>query len=209
MSDLFCPVSIVLARHGEAEYEAPVVGNLGGSLTMRGRDQAAELARSLADRRVAMIYSSSLARAVQTAEIAAAVLAVPVRVRHELREFEVGDFAGLPFALDVFAPVFARWSAGDLSTGCPGAETGADVVRRVSGELESVADQHRGETVLVVSHGGAIQLTAPAVAPGIGDVWEPDRWLGYCGTAELEGDADGWQCHSWAGEQLGGVGGAR
>lgn len=207
MSDLFCPVSVVFARHGEAEYEAPVVGNLGGSLTLRGRDQAAELARSLADRRVAMIYSSSLARAVQTAEIAAAVLAVPVRVRHELREFEVGDFAGMPFDVDVFAPVFARWRAGDLTAGCPGAETGADVVRRVSGELGSIADQHRGETVLVVSHGGAIQLSAPALASGIGDVWAPERWLGYCGTAELEGDADGWMCHSWAGKPPGGASG--
>lgn len=205
MSDLFCPASVVLARHAEAEYEAPVVGNLGGSLTLRGRSQAADLAGSLTDRRVAMIYSSSMARAVQTAEIAAAALGVPVRVRHELREFEVGDLAGMPFALDVFEPVFARWRVGDLSAGCPGAETGADVVRRISEELASVADQHRGETVLVVSHGGAIQLAVPALAPAVGDVWEPERWLSYCGTAELEGDADGWRCHTWAGTAPGGI----
>ena len=200
MSDLYCPATFVLARHAEAEYESTLaVRHAGGSLTGPGREQAHELGERLATRRVAMVYVSDLARAVQTGEIAAGVLGVPVRVRRGLREFDIGDLEGSPFEASLFDPVVQRWRAGDLDVGCPGAETGRDVVRRVSAELHRIADEHRGETVLVVSHGGAIQLTAPALAPAIGDCWADDRQLRPAAAAEMEADADGWRCLSWGG----------
>jgi broad specificity phosphatase PhoE len=203
MSDLFCPASIVLARHGEAVYEDEhAMADKGGSLSLRGRAEAAELADSLQDRKVAMIYASSMTRAVQTAEIAAAALGVPVRVRHDLREFDIGDLVGQRFDLRLFEPVAARWRAGDLAAGCPGAETGADVLTRVKGVLETIADEHRGETVLVVSHGGAIKLAVSALARGVGDCWTDQRELPGCAVVELEADADGWRCLSWAGSPL-------
>jgi broad specificity phosphatase PhoE len=63
----------------------------------------------------------------------------------------------------------------------------ADRYRRA---LEEIADVHRGETVLVVSHAGVMALVLPRLATngGIGGEREPAR----PGVAELLIDADGW-----------------
>ena len=94
MSDLQCPTRVFVARHGEAEYETDLVCDDGGSLTALGRQQARELGASLSGERIARVWTSSLSRAVQTAEIAAGVLGVDVVVREGLREYGVGDLAG-------------------------------------------------------------------------------------------------------------------
>ncbi len=199
MSDLFCPATLVVARHGEATYDViGIASDDGGWLTDLGRRQAAELAGRLADRRLAAIWCSDMSRAVQTAEIVAAVLGAPVRVRHDLREASVGGFAGLPDPRGIFDPVFQRWIDGDLTASAPDAETGEDVVRRMSGELESAADQFRGETVLVVSHGGAIGVTLPMLASNVPRDYARGRPLNNCATCELDVDADGWLLRTWA-----------
>lgn len=202
MSDLYCAATLVVARHAEAVYESELAWDAGGSLTLAGRDQARALAESLLHRKVASIWCSEMSRAVQTAEIAAAILGVPVRVRSGLREFAVGDLAGQPFTLDLFADVIAAWRAGDLSVGCPGAETGSDVVRRVTAELASVADEFRGETVLVVSHGGALQLTLPRLATNVSTDLGFSEPIDNVGTCELAADADGWVLKTWNGKPV-------
>lgn len=204
MSDLFCAATLIVARHGEAECDEPdLASDDGGSLTLRGRAQSKALAESLADRRIAAIWCSDMARAVQTAEIVAASLVVPVRVRPGLREFSVGEFAGHTDTADLCADVFSAWTAGDLSGGCPGAESGADVVRRVGAELQSLADEYRGETVLVISHGGSISLTLPRLASNVGDDFAVGRPIDNVGECELAVDADGWVLHRWNSEWLG------
>jgi 2,3-bisphosphoglycerate-dependent phosphoglycerate mutase len=62
--------TILVARHAEAEYETHHWVDAGGSLTVDGRGQAAALGTGLADREVAHVWTSTYARAVQTAEIA-------------------------------------------------------------------------------------------------------------------------------------------
>lgn len=201
MSDLQCPATIIVARHGEAEYEDSLLVDRGGSLTIRGRHQAKALGESLIDRAVSVVYSSGMARAVQTAEIVACTLGVTVRVRDALREFSVGDFGGQPFRTgpdDPLGLVWRDWEVGDLSVGCPGAESGQDVVERMTGELETIADLHRGETVLIVSHGGAMWLTLPRLASNVADSFaSPGHRMGFCQTVELAVDADGWALVSW------------
>jgi probable phosphoglycerate mutase len=201
VSDLFCPATLIVARHGQAAYDAPgILSDDGGWLTDLGRKQAAALAADLADRRVAAIWCSDMSRAVQTAEIVAASLGVQVRVRSGLREAAVGGFAGQP--LEVFDSVFVRWLDSDLAAGAPGAETGADVVRRMTTELESAADQFRGETVVVVSHGAAIGVTLPRLANNVPSDYARGRELGNCATCRVAADADGWVLETWAGEPV-------
>ena len=97
MSDVHCPARIIVARHGEAEYETPEMNATGGSLTMLGREQARDLGERLRPERVAAVMCSELSRAVQTAEIAAGVLGLPVRVRERLHESPAGDYLGRPY----------------------------------------------------------------------------------------------------------------
>ena len=113
MSDLHCPARIIVARHGEAEYESDAMTAAGGSLTALGRDQARALGERLSGERVAGIVTSDLARAVQTAELVARVLDLPVRVREGLQEFPPGDFWGRPYDHAFFGDRWRRrgWPA--------------------------------------------------------------------------------------------------
>lgn len=192
MSDLQCPTTVFLTRHGEAEYETDVFSGSGGSLTRRGREQARELGRRLAGERVAAVYCSSVARAVQTAELAAAQLGVDVVVREGLQEFGPGDLLGQAVGEGLFDDVMGAWLAGDADSRVAGGESGAEISTRVFAVLAGLADLHRGETVLVVSHGGAMCASlAHAGAPGLSiDV-------ANCASYRLEGDSGGWRPGGW------------
>ncbi|QIG42428.1 histidine phosphatase family protein [Nocardioides anomalus] len=193
MSALQCPTTLVVARHGEAAYESALWGDHGGSLTALGRRQATQLGESLRGRRIAHVWCSTMARAVQTAELAAAVLGVEVTTREGLREFGVGEHAGVPRAEDPFVETYLGWREGRVDTRVPGGETGREIAERVTAVLREVADAHPGETVLVVSHGGAIGLGVPAAARLLVE----QRRLGNGDTVEVTADAEGWACTRW------------
>ena len=197
MSSLQCPARILVARHGEAEYETDLCNDHGGSLTALGRKQARELAESLRAERIARVWCSPLSRAVQTAEIAAGLLGVDVAVREDLREYSVGALAGTSaHEKGYFEDVFRRWVEGDPDAAIEGGERIDDVVARVQAVLEEVADEHRGEAALVVGHGGSLLATLPQLA-GL----PRSRGLGVtlpnCGVIGLETDADGWRITRW------------
>jgi probable phosphoglycerate mutase len=165
MSDLQCPATVIVAVPAETELGDDGPGSA-GSLTSHGREQARALGESLRDRRVAAVWSSDLTPAKQIAEIAAAVLGIGVRVRPGLRD------------------------GGD---GRPG-ESSNEVVARVRRELETLADQMRGETALVVGHRGAVDLTlAELVGRRPGESLEPSDG---CACCELAVDAGGWVLRS-------------
>lgn len=196
---LHCPATVLLARHGAAAYEADTWSGEGGSLTRDGRAQAAALADRLHGRRVAHIYASTLARAVQTAEIVAARLGVVVTTRVGLQEFSVGDYAGLVRDTDPFAPTFQRWLDGDLDARVPGGETGAEVVTRAQSVLDDVADAHPGETVLVVAHGGILSLAVRNLL--IAESSVAPKQFANCAYAETELRSDGWRLTGWSDPQ--------
>ena len=193
MSDLQCPTRVFLARHGEADYETDLVTDDGGSLSATGRAQARALGERLLGERIARVWCSPLSRAVQTAEIAAGVLGVVVVVREDLREYGVGALAGTDASESAaLRPVFEAWVAGDDAARIPGGEAVAGIAARVSGVLDEVRDAHRGEGVLVVSHGGAIMVTVPVL---LDRPRETGHDLALPGGAHLalEGDDEGWR----------------
>ncbi|CUR53870.1 putative isomerase [metagenome] len=192
MSDLQCAARLIIARHGAAEYETDRWSDAGGSLTSAGRAQAAELGSGLD--RVSHVWTSARARAVQTAEIAARHQSVAVTTREGLREFDCGDFAGSPMSHDPFLATYQQWLDGSLDVRLPGAETGREIVERMRLTLTEIADGHRGETVLVVSHGGVVRLALPVLARLDGVVPSP---LANCATVELTIDADDWVVSRW------------
>jgi probable phosphoglycerate mutase len=203
VSDLQCPATVLVMRHGLSE------GNVtrrlsaaapGEPLTEIGRRQAADAAEALAGRNVARVYASPLLRARQTAEVLARALdAGSVVVLDGVRGFTLGDCEGSDSDEDWARvdAVFDTWLDGDLDAALPGAESGHDLVRRVAAALEEVADQHRGETVVVVSHGGAMSLALPWLAQNVPDDRSRGSGVPNCGVVELEGDADGWRLVSW------------
>ena len=192
-----CPATLVVARHGDAEYVDTVFSDEGGTLTADGRAQAATLAEEVADRRIAHVWCSDAARAVQTAEIAAARLGVGVTTRKALREVGVGALDGQPFSSDALCAVSDHWFRGDLDRSFPDGESGEDVIARYAEALAEIADVHRGETVLVVVHEIAACISLPSLARNVSlSVADRER-LDHCQTAELVIDDDDWALPGW------------
>lgn len=196
VSDLHCPATVLLARHGHASYVETWFSDEGGWLSATGRAQAERLAERVRERRVAQIYASDTSRAAQTAEIVAARIGLDgphaVVARKGLREVFVGDLLGAPFDVARLHEVTERWYAGDLEARWPGGESGTDVVGRYTEELEAIADEHRGETVLVVAHQTAASIALPALC-GLPLAVGRTHQLGCGEYAAIEGDADGWR----------------
>ena len=202
-SQLHCPATFVVVRHAEAAYERDVLSRDGGWLTPAGRAQAMELADRLAGRRVAAVMSSDLSRAVQTAELVAARLGVgpTVETRAGLREFDIGDWVGRPSTFSL-ASVVNAWAAGDLTVGCPGTETGGEIVARFVTVLQELADQYRGETVVAVSHGTAMQLALGTAATNSTTRFTFSRGVPNCGIADVECDENGLRLITFMGEVI-------
>ena len=172
---------ILLARHGETDWNR--VGRWQGHadppLNDAGRGQAAELAERLAGDGIAAIYSSDLRRASQTAHVVADRLGLAVIEDAGLREIDVGSWSGFTRA-EVerrFPEGYARWLDGEI--GHDG-ETREELTERVVGAVERIAAAHPDDTILVVTHGGAIRALRRYADGDPGDPIE------NCGTSSLE-----------------------
>ena len=189
MSDLQCPARVFLARHGEAAYETELLMDHGGTPDGERTGAGARAGGEAAGEKIAHVYSSTISRAVQTAELAAAVLGVAVTVREGLVELALGEALGRAGRDRHLRPRDAGLGGGRRRGRAPGSESAVEIAARVRPVLDDIADQHRGEAVLVVSHGGAIVATQAVLAFAPGRTWD----LPNCAYVELEGDADGWR----------------
>lgn len=168
--------TILLARHGETDWnrQSRWQGHADPPLNEFGREQARELAERLASEPISAVYSSDLRRAHETARIVAERLGLDVTAVPDLREVDVGEWSGLSVdeVHERFPAGIERWRAG--GKGWDGGESYGEMGRRVVGALERIAASHPDETVLVISHGGAIRAT---VAHARGMSYEQQRLL--------------------------------
>jgi broad specificity phosphatase PhoE len=149
-----------LVRHGETDWnrQRRIQGLTDIPLNETGREQARQTGHRLTRRRWDRIYSSPLSRARETAAIIAAEVGLPdAETVDALIERDYGDAEGLNFA-----EVERRYP--DRSA-VPGQESREDVMARVVPALRTLAAEHAGESILVVSHGGAIRAVLAAVDP--------------------------------------------
>ena len=159
--------TIYLARHGESDWNAAnrFQGLSDRPLTELGRRQAEALADQLAaTASPSAIYSSPLRRAFETAAIVGTRTGLEPRPVDDLREVDVGGWAGLSRS-DVesrFPEAFRRWLDG--GEGWEDGESYADMSARVLAALTGIAESHPGDQVLVVSHGGPIRAIQAAAA---------------------------------------------
>jgi probable phosphoglycerate mutase len=156
--------SVILVRHGESVVTVrQVVGGLGTceGLSALGVRQAEALRDRLADDKPSIdaLWSSTLPRAVQTAEIIAPVLGVDEIVTDaELVEQWHGEAEGLGFTEARRRYEFFDMRAEPDRTFAPGGESLRRFHDRVAAALARMVDGHAGQTVLVVCHGGVIDV---------------------------------------------------
>ena len=135
--------TLFLVRHGETVDNARQImqGQTQGELNERGKEQARQVARRLADETLDAVVSSDLQRAVQTAEIIAAPHGLTVMTTPLLRERDWGSFTGR-YIPDLQNEVWPD----DIET--------LDAMKaRARRFLDFVRDNYPGKTVLAVGHG--------------------------------------------------------
>lgn len=190
-----------IVRHGETDWnvERRIQGHIDIPLNALGRAQAEATARGLAGLAFAAAYSSDLARAWATAEIAAERLGLDLAAEPGLRERHYGVFQGLTTAeaAERFPEAHARYRVRDPNYDFEVGESLARLAARVTAAVETLAERHRGQMVLLVSHGGVLDicyrhatgrdLSAPRDFP------IPNAALNW-----IEVGAPGWRLCSWA-----------
>ncbi|HVQ18825.1 MAG TPA: histidine phosphatase family protein [Actinomycetes bacterium] len=171
--------SLVMVRHGETAWNAEgrAQGHADVPLSEVGHRQAEVVAPALASFEPARLWSSDLARALQTAEHVAAATRLPIEPDARLREYDVGKRSGL--TLEEFAAAFpeeyAAWLAEDPSRLVPGEETTEQVRDRVVPALrDCLASLAPGQTGIVVLHGACLKVGLMGL---LGWSWELSRTL--------------------------------
>jgi broad specificity phosphatase PhoE len=164
---------ILLARHGQTDFNAPPVriqGTLDPPLNDLGRAQARELADLVAGDGVAALYTSDMLRARQTAEIVAERLGLEPVVEPRVRECAWGAWEGR-LVEDIAREEPDAWQAwldaGESfrfpsAPGKPG-ESLAEHMQRTTAALDDIRS---GELpALVVCHGGTVRVALASRDP--------------------------------------------
>ena len=137
---------LILVSHALTQWnmEGRIQGHTDVPLNSRGRRMAECLAHYLADETIHAVYTSDLKRAYQTGQPTADLKQLPVQQDSRLREGRSRNqerssvYPTLPYAMEV--------------------ETPADVLERMNRALTDISLSHDGQTVLVVSHHGALEI---------------------------------------------------
>uniref|UniRef100_A0ACD5Y4Y0 Uncharacterized protein n=1 Tax=Avena sativa TaxID=4498 RepID=A0ACD5Y4Y0_AVESA len=152
---------VVVVRHGETSWNAShiIQGQMDPELNETGRQQALVVARRLSrEAKPAAVYSSDLRRAAETAQAIATACGVSNLVFDPaLRERHMGDLHGLVYDVanrrnpEVF-------SSEQRTQEIPGGGESLDQLsRRCVSYLNTVAEKHKGDRVIVVTHGASTE----------------------------------------------------
>lgn len=156
------PTRILLIRHGETEWNRSqrIQGQEDIALNETGLAQAQRLAQALATEPIAAIYASDLDRARATARAIAETTGAELRTEVNLRERHYGAFQGLTYEeIERQWPQQAQaWRTREPAFAPRGGESLLDLHARVLPALDTLARQHTGEQIVLVTHGGVIDV---------------------------------------------------
>ena len=170
---------LILLRHGETDWnrELRFQGHVDVGLNAVGLEQARRLARRLAGEPAHRIYVSDLLRARQTAQPVAQQLGLPSVADSALREQSFGQVDGMRVE-DIKSQhpqAWAGWLLFQEDYGMPGGETTRQFHTRVMDAVNRLVAAHRGETLVVVTHGGVLDM-----------IYRTARSLGLSGPRQSE-----------------------
>ncbi len=166
------PTTLYLIRHGQTEYNR--MGLLQGRgidapLDQIGQEQSFAVARYLKSEKIDHVYSSSLTRARNTAEIIANELGLPLSGSFaDLDEMHFGVAEGQEFSAvnDELQELYDKWQSGVVSVGFDRGESPIEVLERAQNCIISTLREHEGESVVFVIHGRLIRIVL-------------SHWLGF------------------------------
>ena len=181
---------VVLLRHGQTAWNAEgrAQGHADVGLDDVGRNQAEAVAPVMAALDPALLVTSDLARARETAALLEHETGLTAVEDPRWREYDVGERTGLTLTEfgERMGTEFDGWWDIHAHVDVPGSETPEDVARRVVPAFEELlARLGEGETAVVVTHGASLRV---ALAGILG--WPLETAAGFesmhnCGWAVL------------------------
>jgi broad specificity phosphatase PhoE len=156
---------LLLIRHGQTSLHKRKV--LAGwtndpGLDFVGQEQVKKLAEHISEFfpqiHFDAIYTSTLPRANQTAEILSAMLTVPLFVDDDLKDINIGDWAGQPLANVVNSIIGKRYFLDPVGVRLPDGEEITEVLDRVIPVVEHIRKDFINGSAIVVSHLDVIKL---------------------------------------------------
>src|ERR1041385_3949832 len=189
--------NVLLIRHGQSRGNAErrFGGHTATPLSARGRNQAQATARTLKSESVTAIYSSDLARAMETAQPLSKLIGLPINGTSAFRERSVGVMEGLTFedAAQQHPEQYAALLRRDFEHVLTGGESYRQLLDRAWQKLDELIVQHRGGKIAVFSHTGticilALHLMGALDAPQANPVWISNA---HCAITRFELRDDG------------------
>ncbi len=186
------PTTLLLIRHGQSGGNAD--GRFGGHgptpLSVLGLKQAELTARAVAKEGISAVYSSDLARAIQTAEPLANLLKLDLHVSPDFRERHVGVLEGLTFdeSREAFPKDYYALVNRNIHHVITQGESYRQLLRRITAKLSMILRNHQGERIAIYSHTGAICFLTLHLIGAIHRTTKQTPWLvtSNCGINRFE-----------------------
>jgi probable phosphoglycerate mutase len=151
---------LTIIRHGETEWNLALrlQGMKNSELTRKGLEQARVAARALKDKKFDRLITSDLKRAVITAEILNEYHHLPVLQDETLRERNFGIMEGLTREeiQERYPETFNGYMLRKDTYQIPEGESLVSFYKRVTTGIRHIAQQNKGCSVLIVTHGGVL-----------------------------------------------------
>ena len=153
---------LYLIRHGETDYNNAMrfQGRTDILLNQKGIEQAEKAAEFFRDIPLQAIYTSSLKRAITTAEIIGKVKGLEPQATDALQEMSFGIWENMN-SKDIQKKYAKEWKdffASPATTTIPQGECMFDVQKRAYPVVQEILDQYPEGDVAFVAHGGIIRV---------------------------------------------------
>lgn len=157
------PTVLLLMRHAEVEvrYHKIFGGKIDMDLSPRGHEQAAALAKFLANKKMDAIYASPMKRVQQTLAPVLKNPGMPEQtILPDLREVDFGDWTGMNWeqVCAKFNLLTHEWLDHIERGVAPNGESGPQFRKRIEPCIKKIISENSSRTVGVFCHGGVIRM---------------------------------------------------
>ena len=148
-------MELLLIRHGLPVRRELDEGVADPELSEAGLEQAQRLGAYLASEHLDAVYASPLRRAFQTAQPVAATRGLDIVVEPDVAEFDRTSSEYVPIE-ELKAANDPRWDAMMRGEWSQSDQSPEEFRQRLVGAIERRIDQHSGDRIAIVCHGGVI-----------------------------------------------------
>lgn len=190
--------TLILIRHGESEANRQGIfaGQVDPDLQDKGLEQAKLTAEYIKENyKIDKIYSSDLKRAYNTAKCVATLVDLEIIKEKNLREIYAGKWEGMKFEdlASVYTKDYDVWLNHIGHARCTDGETVKELGKRIMKELEQIAIENDGKTVVVATHATPIRVMQSIIETGSTDKMEEIPWVSNASVTVVEYENGKWE----------------